>query len=415
MFRNLQQYFFLFAILLLRFPPIYIFGIHHVAGTSHILATCIMILLFFISFPRMYLLKFPKINLEIILLLLFFATQSISIISAINIPVYLSRFSKICTGVIIFLLGRYYLSKYKKTQFRHNIFLILLLGALIALILQFILYFNPDFYTFLGQIFIYENVLNITETNYDVGKLFDDSYIEIVIPVIFYFLSTSTYFYKIIISSGIFILFAMLSFISNFRYRLVAFFFSSIFSFVAALQKLNKYLLLLLTAMVPIILFFYLDSFILHRNNYTIVDRFLLEDESDVNSITWRVEMYYESITMAKNNFWGVGLGNFYDNLSDNSPTFSNPVSKAISLGALTSGSHNIFFHTLAESGFIGLISLILLLGYYALMDIQILKSNDLQKKILSGSFWTLIIIAQFFPAINLTFYVLFFLLRSLI
>ena len=125
--------------------------------------------------------------------------------------------------------------------------------------------------------------------------------------------------------------------------------------------------------------------------------------------------MFKESVHMANSNPFGVGLGNFFDQLSNkNLPTGASDSMNKISLGALTAGTHNIFFQYLAESGYIGLISFCILLLLFAFKDFKILNSptNSIKKTFIL-SFWTLIIIVQFFPAINLSFYTIFFLLRA--
>jgi len=76
---------------------------------------------------------------------------------------------------------------------------------------------------------------------------------------------------------------------------------------------------------------------------------------------------------------------------------------------------HGIFFKIFAETGFLGLFSFLLILGYFLKNDIKILSSKEEIPKIFVVSFWTLFLYALVNPSYTTKYQVLFWLLRILV
>ncbi|OGH16139.1 MAG: hypothetical protein A3C30_02905 [Candidatus Levybacteria bacterium RIFCSPHIGHO2_02_FULL_40_18] len=76
---------------------------------------------------------------------------------------------------------------------------------------------------------------------------------------------------------------------------------------------------------------------------------------------------------------------------------------------------HNVFASTFAETGFLGLGSLVLLLLYFLQKDIGIMKSSNDLSKTFVVSFWTLFVFALLNPSSSIIYQTLFWLLRALI
>lgn len=412
---------FLLSIFLLRFPPIYILGIHSTLFTTESLA--IFIVLFEFIFLLFY---FIKNNLsfqtgaEEKLVLLFFLTQSLSAVNAINAMDFSGRYWKVIFGIILFFLIRYLLQVIKSRDvILRKLMQVLLVGAIVEIFFQLILFLSPNFFSHIGSIFIYNNLLSVTSANISAGKLLDDTYLEIITPLLLYYYlyEKKRRFYYL----SILVVLAFISFASNFRYRLLAFIIGAILSFITfAKTKIKmKYIFLALF----LIIFGVISVSIISTNiaGYGIINRILIrKDTEDTSSITFRLTMMEESTKMAISHpLFGVGLGNFYDFLPANYKnllflTFSDK--KSIQSGALIGGSHNIFFQTLAESGFLGLGSLLVLLGYYIRKDLKIIRNGKNEiSSVFIVMFWTFMTIAQLFPSTNLEFYFLFFLLRGVI
>lgn len=353
------------------------------------------------------------LNMEKALILFFLLTQSLSLLPANNIFVFLQRYSKILIGILAYFVTKRVIKEMTYKQ----IFSWLFFGFLIALIFQIILLFLSDFFFNVGLFLIHENVLNITKANYDSGKLFDDTYLEVVIPILIFYLLEKQRRYrfkKIIIFVTLFIT-SIIAFASNFRYRALTFSISLIASiiFLGKGKNIVKNLVAILIAVFIFLPLF--DKLASNLNSYSLIDRVVNQKEYEkTGTIAWRLKMFDKSIELSRYSLFGVGLGNMADYLNKNSL----PLDRSLNLkakGALESGPHNIFFQLLAETGFVGLISFLMMLIYFIRKDIAILKTKDITRKTLIICFWTLIFSGQFFPAINLTFYVIFFVMRGLI
>lgn len=406
---------FLVAIFLIRLPPIYYLGIKNTFLTTHIISIIVFINLFILAIWKAIKnkVKIIEFNIESVLILLFFLTQSLSMISTQNVLIFIQRYSKLLLGLVVCLVF-YFINK---KQIFKPLLKILLLGGFISIAIQLLLLIFPNLYFDLGNIFIYGNVLDITKANYSVGKLFDDSYLELIIPIlVYYLLKEKKPYSKFLIFFVIFVC-GFLTIVSNFRYRLLTFIFSFCLSFfllkIKEKNAINKVFGLF------IIIFFILTTlnpFIQRFFSRTSIDRLIEKEEfEDSSSISWRLKMFGKSIELAQTNLFGVGLGNMFDYLPKKELK-SITVNTQIPLGALSAGPHNIFFQFLSDTGFIGLFSFLLLLSYYVKKDFSIIKENRKKEKVtFIAMFWTLIFIVQFFPAINLTFYTLFFILRGMI
>jgi len=76
---------------------------------------------------------------------------------------------------------------------------------------------------------------------------------------------------------------------------------------------------------------------------------------------------------------------------------------------------HNIFFASLVETGLLGLLSIILLLVYLGVSDIQLFFKADKEVKYIIISYWVLFISSMTGPRTAITYLGLLWLLRGLI
>lgn len=281
--------------------------------------------------------------------------------------------------------------------------------------------FLPNLFFDFGSLFLYKNVLDITEANYYSGKIFDDTYLEIITTICVYYLLKKARNNKKVNNLIILVILILTSFIaygSNFRYRLLTFLLSLNLSTI--FLKKRKNIINIIKDVIVIFIFtqFFLilfDRFLVNLNTHTLFDRLISKEEYEkTGTIAWRFKMFDKSIELSKYSVFGIGLGNMFDYLNK-SPFLTKKFLDLKSRAALESGPHNIFFQLLAETGIVGLMTFLLMLIFFAKKDFLILRSEDTVKKTLILSFWTLIFMVQFFPAINLTFFVLFFILRALI
>lgn len=415
-----MEYIFLLSIFLIKFPPFYFLPIKNPIFTTHGFFIFLLIMFFLYILINIKEENKPFFNKEKLLLLLFLIVQSTSLVCANNISIFLQRYYKILVGYLIFITAKYFVKKSgKKRNLVQRVMRVIFIASASVLIVQLTTFFFPKIFSSIGRILIYNNLFDIVLANYNVGKLYDNTYLEIIIPILTLGFIRAKKNYQKVIFFSLILIYGFLSFVSNFRYRFLAFIFSIFFSSLVFFKP-KKLLSSIFLLIFSIILVFTISNFVLIKsNNNTVIDRiFLKDEEKDLGTIKWRFKMFGNSISIANRNALGIGLGNFYDNLSIKDKDLNNVfgVKKQIALGALTSGPHNIFFQFLAETGYFGLLTFIVLLIFFLKKDFFYLsKKNQNEKKALIIMFWTLIFIVQFFPAINLTFYSMFFLLRALI
>ncbi|QQS44411.1 O-antigen ligase family protein [Candidatus Roizmanbacteria bacterium] len=412
--QKLELLFYLLSIFLLRVPIISIQGIP--LFSTHVLAVAVILFLFSKAIFNTFREKKPLVSLstETVVILTFFLTQGLSALYTVSISSFLNRFVKLSIALLLFMVTKRFLHKYSLYPYILNT---LLISSAITVVFQIILYIAPDQYLTVMNFFQQVNLTSVTEANITYHKLFDDTYIESVLPIAFYQMQAGQTVLLRGLSTTLLYVTFIVSFISNFRYRLVSALFSLAASFITLTQHRLKIFLPILMISTFISLLILLDFIFLQTSAFTIIDRFLLRSSvTDSSSLVWRLEMAKESIEMAKTFPTGVGLGNFQDYLpfrNTNYTLFSSR--EVIAEGAITAGPHNIFFQTLGETGFPGLMALVAMLLVFLRKDIQTLHSQRSDKKAIIISFWTLVVMLQFFPGTNLSYYTLFFLLRALV
>lgn len=346
-----------------------------------------------------------------IILLFYFLTQSLSILGATNIEAFLLIYKNIVFSLLIFFLGIIILDSEKK---REKLIQLLIFTILLNLIYESLIYFLPDFlFTYVKE-FLYNKHWEGLRLNFYRARFFIDIYDEALIPFLFYFLNqqkkTIHTIYLLILSTGI----SFFSFVSNWRTKLVMLCFALISSSLLFVGKIKALLFKLLIIMLV------LYAGYLISNNYVgfnSLDRFLMSEKEDITTITRRIDMWSESINMALSSpLFGVGLGNYYDNLPPREIGNFSFYGWLYQLKQLTNTyPHNIFFGILAETGFFGLSAFILLILYFLISDIHLFKSPFLMVRAMIISFWTLFIFANFSVPTTFPYMSLFWLLRAII
>lgn len=146
---------------------------------------------------------------------------------------------------------------------------------------------------------------------------------------------------------------------------------------------------------------------------YNVIDRVLFPEESDVQTIYARFDYWNKAIEMGRSSLFGVGLGNYYDNLPriglSNNSLFREENSVVID------DPHNMLFSTFSNSGIFGVISLILLLFYFFFQDVFLYKKNNNLINSLILAFWGEVIFLMFNPLNNYPYLILFWFTRAAI
>ena len=411
----------LLAIFLLRFPPLYFTPIKIMFLTTHFVSVLIFIILFALLVYRGFQggSELVPLNKENGLIFIFFLFLSLSVVNVIDTGSFLKIYLKIVIGLLVYLL----LLRFKNDEkFSVKVIKVFLFGGVISLCGQLILLIFPDLWVKIAGMLVHKNLWQITNANLNRGRLFDDTFLEIMTPIVIYlFLKTKKHNALKLFMFLLLSLTGLVVFFSNFRYRFLVFvasIFTTSFCFINLNDKkmVRKIVRIIKIVFLLFLFFFSLNFFAVKFSNHTIVDRFIEKIEYDrFSSVAWRLKMFRRSVEIANQKLMGVGLGNMFNYVSKKSLSrWGNPT--LVAIAALKSGPHNVFFQYLAAGGWGLFLVFILLLAFYLVGDIQsLLRSRDSNKKIFILVFWSLIFVVQMFPAINLTFYLLFFGLRALI
>jgi len=383
---------------------------------THGLGKLFTVILFALMVAKIY---FQKDSLKVplilsYLLLFYILTQGLSIINVQDISTYIARFSQIAVAITYFIVTVYLFQK-KAFNLKKIYVSILIATSTITTGLIMILVLNPDLFIHFFMMITAQGTIDIIRMNIERNRIYFDAYNESLLPILLYLLYKSNNFkYKAILgllSSAI----ALLSFLTAFRTRVVMTIFAIIAFFITTVKDNAKKTLIF----IPICLFIFLGFLILLQSTSetNVIDRFQLTDERDVITIESRFEQASQAIEMAKSFPWtGTGLGNYYHYV-DNPSSFNPYVARFIrDIHQDAQLPHNIFFQHLAETGFLGFLSITLLLLYFVIIDFKIVfKEENELKKIYAVSFWTLVVFGMLNPTLGMTYLILFWGYRALL
>jgi len=396
------------SIFLIGLPPVFfLFSYINTHSIAKLIWLFSFLILGFKSYQKGIKLDISKTFL--LLFLFYFIVHSLSIIPAVSSDAFLGGYEDFFFSSIFFILSAFVVKGIGDIK---KILVIFFTVAFMNAGFQAIIYFYPHFFTKLGGAFLHEGYLELILINIERKRVYMEVYDETLIPIIFYFLIKRK---NREVLTPLFLLISLFSFVSNFRTRFLMLIMALAGSATVFLKEMKKYLLVLFATG---FLFFSLYSILIQSMGFTVVERVFFEDKyEDVLTVTSRIDRWKKSVEIGLSSpLLGVGLGNYYDYLD-----FS--MKRSISLFAnqkrefeiASRDPHNIFFKTFAETGFLGLISLIMLLIYFLRKDFSVLKSNDDLSKAFVVSFWILFSHALFNPTTTAKYQTLFWLFRVLI
>lgn len=349
---------------------------------------------------------YSKKNLFILLFSIFFLSQSISVITAVNLDAFISAYIKIIFIAIFFVISIHFIKDNKSIK---KIIKILFASSVVSILLQTIMFLNYNLFLYLGGLFLNKSYLELISLNIQRGRIYLETYDEVLIPIILYYWIANKN--RKILLFFVFMI-PVISFFSLFRTKIIMLLFSIISSTLIFLKKIKSYYLVLLIIGLSLIsLYLVLSNF----QYYTVVDRLTLQNQSDRETISSRIERWGFALDMGISSpAFGVGLGNYYDYLPPNKQKSISPyqiVNQAFDVAS--KDPHNVFFSTFAETGVFGISTFVLLLCYFAAKDLEVLrrKKYGLTKAFIV-SFWSLFIYSVFNPSSSITYQSLFWLLR---
>ena len=400
---------FLISIFLFRIPNFYIFPfIRSAFLTTQAVARVLSILVLlwnvysYFKYKNKSSIISPSLTLNLILLFLF--VESASIVSAINIDAFIQRYKDVLIGVSFFINGYVYKKKI------YEIFLILLIPLPINIIYEIFMYFFPQSFIKFGSFLIYDKHFNLVLFNISRGRTYIEAFNEISLPFLFFYINKNKVSrYIKIISFILVILILSCAYMSSWRIRVVMALFGCIISMIFFQRK--NFTIILVMIFSIFFLGFFINYLSLRSTNVSFVSRFIDEDPiNGVNkTIDFRLGQIYNASELSKKSLLGVGLGNYFDNLSSNSKKYINLQKFDESKTALEF-VHNSFGSAMAELGMVGLVVYIILILRFAISDLYRLLSKNELFKVPILAFWTLFIFGLFNP-INIGSYQVFFLM----
>lgn len=399
---------FLISLFLFKIPSFYILPFFQSSFfTSQALARVLISFLFFYH----YFFNFKEIeNLIkkrkyfILLFFLLFFIQSISVLPAINIIAFLSRYKDIIFSFFAFFVFYFYKSQYKK------IISVFIFSLLVNFTYQILIIYLHHLSIDLLKNLIYQKHFDLVLAKLNQGKVYLDTYDEIVIPFLLTNLSLQN-FTAVILN-------IFFSLISNIRSRILMMVGAVFFSLFLLAPKIDKKKIMFFLFIFLIIAYF-VNNLMIRKYGFSYLTRILLEEESsDIGPINFRKTQLENAFSLANGNFLGTGLGNYFDNINalEKNKNFLITKSQKITYYGAQEYVHNILGLILSELGFVGLLVFLLIILWFVKQDLLILmrNGNDEQKALIIA-FWSLFLYGLFNPIIPASYQVLFWGIRGLL
>jgi len=398
------------AIFLIRLPPFYflpfgdLFMTHNLSSVLIGALFCYLILKMFINKRGGVSIPFP-----IYIMAFFIVGQSLSIISASNVKSYLSEYKDVIFAFFTFFVSFHIINR-KNVMMFINIFL---LTSFISLLFQLITYFYPQILRNTIIPILYKKYFDFLQYQTNRGRFFGDSFDEIIIPFIFLYLFHTNK----LITKFVYILFIniilFIVIISNWRTKALMAFYSILSSLFIFRKELKSYLILFVISIIVFILAVGLLSNLKGKGG-NVIDRLLLNEVEDAETIISRFAFWSDAVSMGLNNpITGVGLGNYLDNLSQRNKLNSMSSTRTGKF-VLIDDPHNIFMSIFAETGVLGLIGVILMFVHFFISDVSIFKAKNTITQLTILSFWGLFIYSLLNPWLNLTYLIQIFFIRGM-
>lgn len=328
---------------------------------------------------------------------IYLVITSISSIFVVNINQYITGFTLLVFISILYLT--YYYSFEEKEVV--SILKILVFATAINISIQFILYFF-EYLAFFKNLF--SNLyIQFYEFNKQRGRFFGESYDEALVPIIYYLIHIEKSTLKKLFYFLLIILIIFVAFFSHWRTKIIILFLNLIFVLFYSLLHRSK-IKWQVGGVLVLAIFFIPFLLSLFGSNNTTLQRFDSSSEQSIDTTLVRVSYWRESMVLIRSNlFTGVGLGNWYDNLSQSSRNSkkaypSSQVSSSKNF-IFINDPHNIFISIMVSSGAFALLALLILI-YIGLRDmVSLLKLRSHTYKTFVGvSFWSLFLFSLFNP-----------------
>lgn len=358
-------------------------------------------------------------NRFLYLLVFYFFTQSISIINSIDVFGFVNRYKDFIFEIVFFLVSvDFFLAPFLNTMLLKKIFKIIIFITFFNLFYEFLMLVNGDLATDLSEFLrLHPTYINYIQMNIERGRVYLQAYDEVLIPILLLLLLKEKKLIKRLFFFILILLISIISFSTMFRTRFLMLIFAFFTSFLFLNANNNKKIFYYIVLFSLVFGFFYSVCYFYKQS---VIDRFVNIVEADYKSldvmtVKTRIEQIFEVVNIAlRYPLFGVGLGNYfyYIESKNNLSLFSQRYKEIFIIDRMP---HNIFLVKLAETGLLGLSSFIFICFYFIQQDwIGLTQRDDKNlRKAFILSFWTLFFYGLFNPSYNLSYNIIFWLIRS--
>lgn len=384
------------TLFLFRIPNLYILPfIHNSLLTTQGVGRLVLILfiLFALYFHRKKATSF--MNTENVLIISLLIIQSISIMSAVNIPAFLMRYKDIVIATMLF-----FALKTTKVDLRIIVRIIVITALINSLYAIAVIYF-PIIHPLFSTI-TYERYFNLVLSDIERGRYYATSYDEVIIPLL---MSEGKLFLAATVGA--------ITLIANFRSKILSLVFVSI-AYLLLLKseyiKRNMLAIFLGIVMVGVLS----ASFSISNENY--LERLNIGDNEQIETITSRSDQIASGFYLGRMPL-GVGLGNYYDYVpSRDKKNITGTKNEQVRMREVHDSIHNNFASVLAESGYLAFFIYAALILYFLWKDIMSLwDQKSKYKKIFILMFWGIFIYGFLNPGVALSYQFQYWFYRGLI
>lgn len=347
-------------------------------------------------------------NTVVCIVIFIFLLQTLSFSSAQNIPAFLGRYKDVLVGFLFFFVSFLFRKK------SDSIVTMLLATTTFNIVYQSALFFFPHVFSPLFGTIVYQRHWELVDMNLQRGRILTDTYDEVMVPLLFFLLGQKTslkaYLFRVFLLVNTF----LFAFISNFRTR-VLMIIAGVACLIIQLKKFS-FVNAALFVVTFALLGYAASALSSSTIGFSFVDRLDTSSKTNTKTLSWRIEQISEAVMMAEGNILGVGLGNYYDNLS---PSFKRyySLNSLVVLETRNANEqvHNIFALILAESGFVSLAAFLILLVVFVYQDSIMVRQKNSVKKTFVFGFWILFVYGLFNPIVPVAYQILFWGLRGLV
>lgn len=295
------------------------------------------------------------------LVLLYFLSQSLSVISVSNLQAFLSVYKDIFISVLIFFVTARTVSRQEHLRL---VALALVAAAAVNLAFQLLTYFFPSFVTAVLSPFFYDKYWQYFSFQTDRNRFFGDSFDETLIPLLFSYLAVSKKMPGRITAILLIAAIVFITYISSWRTKAIILVVMMVWAYFT-LNKIRYKPVLIVAIFASALL---ANAISLSTTGFNVYDRFLFDDTVQTQTIAGRFDYWKEATEVGMENpLLGVGLGNYFDHLPQQSK--NQKMRSILDRTIVIDDPHDIFFSTFAASGLFGLLSLMAMLAYFVYYD----------------------------------------------